>query len=133
MATPLIDVKEEFGEGIDPFYVGNKSDDFYYLWANKKPENLQRRKIEGYEVVTGKVGENALVEPNAVGERVMGDVILMRMPRERHEKLVKRHFEKSRAQLDSANDNAREQIEKSGMQVEDTTTVTKKTGVFDAS
>lgn len=129
--TPFVDVRDEY-EDVDTFHVGNKDPNYYYCWVNKKPENMERRKLEGYEVVTAKDGENALTRPNPVGERVIGDLVLMRMPRERHDRLQKRRAEQNDRQLAAANDAAREQIEKAGFEVEDTTVIQKKQGVFGA-
>ena len=132
MATPFIDVQDEFPE-VDSFYVGDKDENYYYAWVNKKPENVERRKLEGYETVAakdGEKGENTLVRPNAAGERVMGDVVLMRMPRERHEALLRRRRQKSAAQLDTANATKAEQIRSKGMETEDTTRRIERSGTF---
>lgn len=121
MGTPMIDVRDEF-EDVDPFYVGNKDDNFYYCWVNKKPENIERRKLEGYEAVTDTDKANALTKPNAIGERVLGDVVLMRMPRERYERLQRRLKERIQNQLDAANEAKSKEIEDKGFETINETT-----------
>jgi len=121
MARPLIDLVEEL-ENIDPFHVANKEDGYYYCWLNKKPENIQRMKdIFGYEILGAKHNENALSPPNAVGERVYGDVILARMPKERYEKLMRLKKRKAENQVNAANDAWKDKAERSGLLVEDST------------
>lgn len=120
MTTPFIDVREDF-ENVDPFYVGNQDPNYYYCWLNKKPENLERRKLEGYEIVTSTEGESALAPPDALHERKIGDVVLARMPRERYERLVARAKQRADEQVGSANEAAQEAIAKLGFQTEDTT------------
>lgn len=120
MGTPFIDVQDEF-EGVDPFYVGNQDPNFYYAWINKKPENVERRKLEGYEIVNSLEGESALAPPDALKERRIGDVVLMRMPRERYERILRRNQERADKQLGSANEAAQEAINKLGFAVDETT------------
>lgn len=115
MSRPLIDLVEDLDQ-IDPFYVANKDEEYMYCWLNKKPENVQKMKdIFGYEVIGSKHTEGALVPPNPAGERVHGDVVLARISRERWEKIQAMKKRRAESQITAANDNWRQQAEKSGL------------------
>ena len=123
MSGPLIDYIEDLDQ-IDSLYVGNKDDEnYHYCWLNKKPENLERMKaIYGYEILGSKHADGtALVPPNAVGERVNGDLVLARIPRERWEKLQALKKRKSENQVNAANEAWKEQVAQSGLIPDDTT------------
>lgn len=118
---PLIDVTENPFD-VDQFHVGQKDKDYAYIWANKKPDNLEKMKaIWGWEVVGTKASETALVPPNAAGERVNGDVILMRMPIERYNKIQKLKADRAANMAGAANDRFKEEAERGGLLVDDTT------------
>ena len=130
MSKPLIDLQEEFPD-LDSFHVSNKDDNYYYCWLNKKPEHLERNKaMFGYEILGSKHTENALVPPNAVGERVLGDVVLARMPRERYERLQRLRKLKAANQVTAANEAWKDEAAKSGLIPEDTTKSESKSFVL---
>lgn len=127
---PFIDV-EDNPFNVDQFHVASKDDEYKYVWANKKPENIEKMKaIWGWEVVGGKHQESALVPPNAAGERVNGDTILMRMPIKRWEKIQKFKDEKRNAQITAANEAWRADAERAGLLTEDTTKRTQSSSIL---
>jgi len=123
---PLIDLVEDLDQ-IDQFHVVNKEKDddgeeHYYCWLNKKPENLERMKaIYGYEILGAKHKESALVPPNAVGERVNGDLVLARLTHARYEKLMAMKERKNANRIASANENWKGMAESAGLKVDDST------------
>ena len=121
MSQPVIDFIDDFSE-VDTLYVGNRDDNYRYVWLNKKPENLERMKaIYGWEILGGKHNETALVPPNAVGERVNGDVVLARMPLERWEKLQRLKKRRADAQVTAADDAWKAEVERRGLIPDDST------------
>ena len=131
-SIPFIDVVEEFPH-VDRFHVANRDEEYYYCWLRNKPDNLeQARTVWGYEILGAKHQESALVAPNSVGERVMSDVVLARMPRERHEKIVRMKQRAADAAVGRATDTFRETVEKGGMEVLDETKIESRVGKFRA-
>ena len=124
---PLIDLidEEEFPlEVYDELYVSNKDSDYHYAWLHKKPDNLERMKaIFGWEILGSQHDEVALVPPNALGERVHGDVVLARMPRERYEKLQRIKQRRSADALLSASEEWKAAVENAGLKADDSTTI----------
>lgn len=121
---PLIDIQDNPFE-VDNFHVGAKDKEYAYVWANKKPDNVEKMKaIWGWETVNDKGGETALVPPNAAGERVNGDTLLMRMPIERYEHIQKLKAKRAQAMSGAANERFKEEAERAGVPVDD---VTKRT------
>src|SRR6266478_5359317 len=121
--TPLIDMMERM-PNIDMFYITNKDPNYHYCWLNTKPENIERAKaIWGWEVLGEDHKENALVPPNAAGERKLGDVVLARMPMERWERIQRIRDRQNKEAITRANDAWRDEVEKSGIQTQDTTKV----------
>ena len=126
MSRPLIEVMDEL-PGVDQFYVANKDDDYHYIWMNKKADNIERMKmLYGYEIVGDKDKASALVPPNAVGERVNGDVILARIPKARYEKIQKLRKQKAAAQIEIANEQFKQAATDAGFPVDETTNVTSE-------
>lgn len=130
---PFIDILEEYPD-VDQFEVFKKDENYHYVWANKKPDNVERMKnIFGYEVVGPKSNETAMVAPNAAGERVNGDVILMRMPIERYERLQRMKRQRNESRITAANDAWRSEVEKSGLKTSDTTQRTQSSSLLSDS
>lgn len=130
--TPLIDRMEDLPDGVDTFYVADKDPNYYYCWLNAKADNLERaRKIWGYEIIGPNHKESALLPPNALGERKAGDVILARMPRERHERIERMKARRAADQVGAAENNWKEQAEKAGLPIVNEVRSEKRQGNLD--
>ena len=82
--------------------------------------------LYGYEVVGEKDKANALVPPNAVGERVNGDVILARISNARYEKIQRLRKAKAAAQIEIANEQFKQAATDSGLPVDESTRITSE-------
>lgn len=123
MSRPLIDLIDNLDD-IDNFHVANKDTEFYYCWLNKNPDNLQKMKdIWGYEILGAKHTESALVPPSPTGERVFGDVVLARMPRERYERIMQLKKRRTESREFTANEQWKQETNKAGLAVEDDTDI----------
>jgi len=78
----------EIVQRLEQLDVTEKRDDMYYVWVNFQNEHglhVERKKLLGFEIVSGR-GEDCPEGHEMIGvdgTRVIGDVILMRVPRTR--------------------------------------------------
>lgn len=127
---PLIDLQDDDLPNIDQFYVSEKDPGFHYTWLNKKADNIERMKmLYGFEIIGAKHDEVALAPPNAAGERVVGDLVLARIPKERYEKLQRLRGQRNASRLTTANEEWKEKAAQSGLIPEDSTKTTKSTSL----
>ena len=94
--------KKARGEGWDPLAIKNKDPKFHYRWLNKNSRTNMNRKTDylGYEVVSG-TQESVLADNTRMkkGSDVtsnveIGDMILARIPREKHEEYRRANMDK---------------------------------------
>lgn len=86
--------------------VSNADPDYHYAWVYRDPFNrfggrmVFEMKALGWEVVSGDMKEAREHRVGTAGERWIGDVLLMRIPKTRFELLVAWDTEKRRRQQD---------------------------------
>lgn len=85
-------------EPLDNSYLTDVEGDakYHYFWASTQrthPQSVDQMKRLGYEVVPENSSENTPFADNKDGGRVVGDLILMRMPKERADDLRRRRRE----------------------------------------
>lgn len=83
----MLKIDRHIYQKIDMLEVSDKRDDMHYVWVNFKAENghhVERKRILGYEVVSG-TGDDCPEAKEVItedGSRRIGDVLLMRIPRQ---------------------------------------------------
>lgn len=83
---PINDIQAD----IDGLSVSNGDHEkYHYVWAQTGGSGrfVQAKRVQGYEIVSGRQAPEAHELLQADGTRRLGDVILMRIPRERYRKL----------------------------------------------
>lgn len=84
----FMELDREIVRHLDQLDVTDKRPDMHYYWANFKAEHghhIERKKLVGFEVVSG-TGEDCPEGHELVtedGTRRIGDVLLMRVPKDR--------------------------------------------------
>lgn len=93
-----IEVEDEGPEAYDRFYVANKDPNFAYRWCNVNERAMNLRRFEGWTPAP----DDGTVPPeiSAMGQQISnpaggtvqqrGDVMLMRMPRDRFDRKVRK-------------------------------------------
>ena len=80
-------VKELAGKDLDVHHVEGKDPNFEYRWINTRKENLEMKKIRGWEVESGKAKIKTL-SGSLDSTHTLGDLILAKMPKEKYEKMM---------------------------------------------
>lgn len=101
----------------DILYIPDKDENYHYRWFNANPSthgdfNLQLAEMDGWETVekTGEVPKEVLdraqqqVNNPGGGAVRRGDLILMRMPREKWEKTIQADIEANRLRVETTLD-----------------------------
>lgn len=78
--------KDIIGRELDIHFVGNKDSRFVYRWLNTHKQNLETKKARGWEIVQDK-NIKTLSGSDGTTHQI-GDLILARMPKDLHEKLM---------------------------------------------
>ena len=121
----------QHGGRPDRLFVSDKDPEFYYRWINQRDMNVMAARMDGYEPVIGEDPMMKLIplptgqsteNPSGGVARQRGDLILMRVRKDRHEEIIgardREARERQGASLDTmiqqANDNARKMLHERG-------------------
>ena len=78
--------RDILGRDLDIHFVGNKDPNFVYRWLNTHKQNLETKKIRGWEIVQDKSIKT--LDGSGESTHKIGDLILARMPKGKYEKMV---------------------------------------------
>ena len=79
-------VEDKVGRGFDIHRVDGADPNFHYRWLNTHKQNLESKKIRGWEIVTGDKKIKSLAEsPDST--HAVGDLILARMPKSKYDEM----------------------------------------------
>lgn len=120
----------------DRLYVSDRDTEFYYRWANTKDTNIMGMQMDGFEPVTGEdpllkslnpialsgTGQSS-ENPTSLATRQRGDLILMRIRKDRYEETVGEELRQARERQDISldtliaqqNENARTAAQAAGL------------------
>jgi len=110
-------VNEFSDKNMDILHVQNKDPNFSYRWVNSHKQNLEMKKVRGWEVVTDK--NIKTFTGSADSSHTLGDMVLCRMPKEKHEKIMREKRELGEARRKAVKSNFRSEAEVLGIKTFD--------------
>lgn len=115
---PINEIMQKFDENTGQLLVSNRDPAFEYCWVNASSHGIfiTTKKAVGWQVVQGDMPE-ASEHKQVSTVRQVGDVILMRIPKELHQKLRERDFNRAMAQREGVSADLIEKAQKYGARV----------------
>jgi hypothetical protein len=80
--TESISIKNDYTRP-DPLKVGEGKDGMRRRWIRNTPDNIERQKAGGWNIITGGAPEKVAINQSADGTRRYGDLILAEMPEDK--------------------------------------------------
>jgi len=110
-------VKEFSDKNMDILSVQNKDPNFTYRWVNTHKQNLEMKKVRGWEVVNDKNIKSFTSSTDS--SHTLGDVVLCKMPKAKYEKMMRDRRELGEARRKAVKSNFRAEAENLGIKTFD--------------
>jgi hypothetical protein len=110
-------VTELAGKEIDIHHVEGGDPNFVYRWLNTQKQNLETKKIRGWEVDSS--GKVKTLSGSEDSTHRVGDLILARMPKEKYEKMMREKKELGEGRRKIIKDRFREEGRLAGVKTFD--------------
>lgn len=115
--------------------VINKEPGYRYRWANKHPDNLAKKKLEGWETVSGIMSDNSVApEPRINDGKPLSsihekhDLILQRIPEEVAKERDRYHDELNERRIEGLTAHVKEDLRKEGAASHGEITISSRRG-----